>query len=528
MKDLSANSSQAERNYPSNIDINDVTFFLEISYSDLDPDKDTYTNLAYANIKILLADLITGGPLVPLAFNSDGVLSLGNVVGPTFKAALLADLGGVKDGNKGDVVVSDSGLTWRVPVLEQKSDEVNAHGKVLRSPLTSTLELLPFTNERTDGFYNANSGIFITSASRRSRLYSVSPSDVIYMTGSILSNVTALAVFFDASMNYLGYQFKAPASTSYYVRQLITCPAGTKYIGTSGSGGNFIIAEKPVDYYREDVAWSGGSLKTIADLDALISKGVETPRIAFSGDSITAEAGSMGYRTTVAAKLKASNMRSVAFSGARWSKTTRMVGEVAVTTQNYDDPLYGGRDSGGVDGVTDPAQMQKIVNNCVVVQVQQYIKEVLIDGLYPVPDFFYFAAGTNTEYSGSGDVAIALAGKSIDRDNTYSMANAVRWSIQSIMTAFPTCKVFVILPIQKGSANSTNILVPKVSVIRQIANYLNAIVLDGFNNSGISEIFEVHEGAGRDLRDGVHLNMAGALKYGTWVANETKKATLIV
>lgn len=86
-------------------------------------------------------------------------------------------------------------------------------------------------------------------------------------------------------------------------------------------------------------------------------------------------------------------------------------------------------------------------NNVSKVHIQKFISEVK-DGVYPAPDVFVFAMGSNdTKLDG---VAEALSARTLDDVNVTTMAGGARWAIQTILENFPECRVFVWLPIQTG------------------------------------------------------------------------------
>jgi hypothetical protein len=424
--------------------------------------------------------------------------------------------------------------------LEKATEIDSGNKKIVRNGLTKRYTNITSNYSAVNGFYHFLTGAWSTSAARSAKLFPVVDDRIYVMTGIIQSNVTALAIYYSGTptnlpnkdgLTYLGYQFRGPnTGTTIYNKQLLNIPQGTTYIASDSTLGSLPspILEEVEDIYRDDIAYTGGSSKTIADLEKDIASGVISPiNFGCAGDSMTARP--IRWPLVTAPLLNAATVHNVAVASARWSKTNQFSSSFPVLpTQNWDDPNFKGISTASPDILLSNDEIQAIANNCAVVHVQKFIAEVTA-GIYPAPDVFVFAYGTNTEYSGNGNFTTAMAGKTISRDDTFSMANSIRWCIQAIMDAYPNCKIFVRTIVQRGNqSHNETFSEPKNVLIRQIANKMSVPIIDMYNECGISEKFEVFEGAGRHLTDGIHQNEAGALLDGTFTANAIRAYRLIV
>ena len=101
-------------------------------------------------------------------------------------------------------------------------------------------------DETIDMYYGKNSGNLSFYSLARSRKYTVNESDTYYASAVVLNSALALAIYFNSSNVYIGFQF-AGTSLNVYTRQKLTLPVGTKYIGISSyNGGLYGTLEKEV------------------------------------------------------------------------------------------------------------------------------------------------------------------------------------------------------------------------------------------------------------------------------------------
>ena len=220
-------------------------------------------------------------------------------------------------------------------------------------------------------------------------------------------------------------------------------------------------------------------------------------------------------------------------SGNQWSKTVvDLLGfashhNVAVgsstfachpDTQDYNSDNFAGI-SDGWKPTKDKKELQMRHNNVSKVHIQKFISEVK-DGVYPAPDVFVFAMGSNdTKLDG---VAEALSARTLDDVNVTTMAGGARWAIQTILENFPECRVFVWLPIQTGDKAKNEMHRKRNEVLRQVSQALSVQVIDCYGESGISQFFENSNTRGRYLKDGVHPDIEGQRLIGRYIAKEIR------
>lgn len=220
-------------------------------------------------------------------------------------------------------------------------------------------------------------------------------------------------------------------------------------------------------------------------------------------------------------------------AGNQWSATVnQLLGfathhNVAVGSATWacyaDTQTYGSDDFAGISGgwkpTNDPVEMQKRHNNVSKVHIQQFIAEV-DKGMYPAPDVFVFAMGTNDTRLGSA--AEALKGKTLENVDITTMAGGARWAIQTLIERFPHCRVFLCTPIQTGDVQHNEINKEKIAILKEICQAFCVQVIDCYSNSGISEKYEQPHSRGRYLRDGLHPDAEGQQLMGRYIAKEIR------
>ena len=227
------------------------------------------------------------------------------------------------------------------------------------------------------------------------------------------------------------------------------------------------------------------------------------------GDSITS--GDQWSATTVSL-LGFATHHNVAVGSSTWA--------CHPDTQDYGTDNFAGI-SGGWQPTDDAAEMQKRHNNTSKVHIQKFIAEVDA-GLYPEPDIFVFAMGTNDSRLGSAEEA--LKGKSLDEVDATTMAGGARWAIQTIIERFPHCQVFVCTPIQTSNPEHNIRNSAKIEILREICRSLSVRLIDCYGECGISEKLEDGHGH-RYLRDGLHPGKEGQELMGRYIAKEIRNNT---
>ena len=189
------------------------------------------------------------------------------------------------------------------------------------------------------------------------------------------------------------------------------------------------------------------------------------------GNSITA---GQQWSKTVVDVLGFATHHNVAVGSATWA--------CHADTQDYGSEGFAGI-SGGWQPTEDKTEIQMRHNNVAKVHIQRFIDEV-DKGLYPVPDVFVFAMGTNDSNLGSAEEA--LKGKTLDEVDVTTMAGGARWAIQ------------------------------------QLCQALSVQLIDCYSNAGITEKFEQPSGRGRYLKDGLHPDVEGQQLMGRYIAKEIR------
>ena len=238
------------------------------------------------------------------------------------------------------------------------------------------------------------------------------------------------------------------------------------------------------------------------------------------GDSITA---GQQWSYHVFNELGLKTHHNVAVGSAVWYKRSIEFGGKTITTQEYGSEGFAGISDGWED-TDDADEMQKRMNNCAVVHIQRFISEVE-SGEQPVPDIFAFAMGTNDAAECFGDPEKALTGKSI-RDNenidVFTEAGAMRWCIQTIQELYPECRIFVLTPLQTANPEHNEKTVKQLDIMRRMCQGMSVQMIDCYGNCGICEKFEVLNGEGRYLRDGLHPKECGQKLEGRFAAKEIR------
>ncbi len=246
----------------------------------------------------------------------------------------------------------------------------------------------------------------------------------------------------------------------------------------------------------------------------------EKLNLGVDGDSITA-GNQWSYHVFNELGLK--NHHNVAVGSAVWYKRTVEVNGKSVTTQDFGAPDFAGI-SGGWLPTDDVEEMQMRMNNCAVVHIQKFIAEVE-SGEHPVPDIFVFAMGTNDDKDRFGDPEKALTGKSLENNENidiFTEAGAMRWCIQMIQEKYPECRIFVMTPLQTANPEHNAKTEKQLGIMRRMCQGMSVQLIDCYSNCGICEKFEVIDGEGRYLMDGLHPKENGQQLEGRFAAKEIR------
>jgi hypothetical protein len=102
-------------------------------------------------------------------------------------------------------------------------------------------EVVTYVNET---YYDKDDGIIVSNSSFHRALYTIDAGvSSLRVSATINSTQNALAVFFDADDNYLGFQTAGTGSDATYDKEVLVLPSGTAKIGLSNrisEGGHFL------------------------------------------------------------------------------------------------------------------------------------------------------------------------------------------------------------------------------------------------------------------------------------------------
>lgn len=231
------------------------------------------------------------------------------------------------------------------------------------------------------------------------------------------------------------------------------------------------------------------------------------------GNSITAAENSWAYQTSK--RLEVGNFYNGAVGGAIWSKRKRTSGGQTIITQDYDDPNFAGISN---SNTADPdiTEYQKRINNCAIVHIQKYLSE----GGTRVPDIIILSYGTNDNFDDAtiGNSETVLQEKDLSKVDVFTMAGALRWSIETLKTRFPKAKIYVCSPIQATSDTKNNGNLKKMAVIEKICNGMSVTYFDCYSESGITQ-----GNSAQYLRDGLHPNEDGKVVHANYIIRKLKE-----
>lgn len=282
---------------------------------------------------------------------------------------------------------------------------------------------------------------------------------------------------------------------------------------------NLIIpASVPKGRYSVQAAVPGGKTGDVSitpvSVPYLIASSVfEGKNMVAFGNSITIAANSWAYHTS--RKLGLANLYNGAVSGSIWSKRERTIDGKIIRTQDYEDPAFAGISSSNTAN-PDANELQKRINNCAIVHIQKYLKERTVS-----PDLIILSYGTNDSYTVSvmGDADEALKASDISMLDVFTMAGAVRWSLETLKTRFPEAKLYVSLPLQAASDSKNKGNISKIAIIKKICDGLSVPYFDCYTECGITQANQAIY-----LRDGLHPNVTGQILHGDYIIMKLEEA----
>ena len=139
------------------------------------------------------------------------------------------------------------------------------------------------------------------------------------------------------------------------------------------------------------------------------------------------------------------------------------------------------------------------------------------------PDIVIFALGTNDNAIASEDTFDAAMektvldadGKTIDVNATIAnlddtkFCESARKAFLRIKQKWPLAQIYVVLPIQRVYNAQSNSGYKNHYRLEEVANRYGCIIIDGLYSCGITQEFNVYDGLGEYLKDGLHPNEKG-------------------
>lgn len=123
-------------------------------------------------------------------------------------------------------------------------------------------------------------------------------------------------------------------------------------------------------------------------------------------------------------------------------------------------------------------------------------------------DIIIVDAGTNDNKGLIGDLESTFNKKNREELNENYLYEAARWAFWRLKEHYPNAVLFVATPTQRADLSPFSRSLERKAII-DMAQYYNGIIIDATFESGITREFEVINGAGRYLTDGLHMNDEG-------------------
>ena len=242
-----------------------------------------------------------------------------------------------------------------------------------------------------------------------------------------------------------------------------------------------------------------------AMVDSGTSSNYSSINFGVDGDSITEN---LQWSYYAALKLGYATRHNVAIGSSQWCDKLVDYNGTTYYPQIYGTEGFLGM-SNGWGEITSAEEAQKRANNCGKNHLLKFIYEV-DQGLYPAPDVFVFAFGTNDDSERIGTVSAALAPVSrpdVDDPLLRTTTGAMRWCVQKLHETYPGCKILWSVPIQSATDSRQNSNLIKIPVMREMAEALSVQIIDQWHDSGICAVLE--KATPYYLADGTHPTVKG-------------------
>lgn len=145
--------------------------------------------------------------------------------------------------------------------------------------------------------------------------------------------------------------------------------------------------------------------------------------------------------------------------------------------------------------------------------VSYQISQAISDAINP--DIIIIQVATNDGVISLGDYATAMSKTLLTDLDKTKLYEAIRYAYWQIRTSFPNAVCYSCTPIQRADTEPSALTDLYNAIITMSSRY-NFIVIPFHSQSGIVKDFEVINGEGRDLKDGLHpynvVNASGDIK----------------
>lgn len=426
-----------------------------------------------------------------------------------------------KDGVTPTIEISDDGY-WIINGEETrhraigKDGENGETGEVNIETVKEFINFFEFEEieiETEQGFYNANTGTFREHGSYKSAKIPVISGEIYAISGCVYKDLggIALVTYLDESDKVLGKEFASVIGAtehSIYTDEIIIAPPNTAYLALSTycvtGGGSPLVVKKVKD-------------KSILEYVSGITPLLSGKTIVNFGDSIFGNAKAPNDISTMLAQLTGATVYNCGFGGCRMSKHGY---------SNYD--AFGMYNLASAIANNDfTLQDTAIIDTEVREALPSYFKaslETLKTIDFSKVDIITIAYGTN-DWTG---------GKTIDSEeethSTNTYAGALRYSIETLCTAYPHIQIFVCTPTWRfwhtdgtyTEDSDTKVLggtklTDFVDKTVQVAREYHLKVIDNYNELGINKFNRTNY---FPATDGTHHNLNGRILIARHIANE--------
>lgn len=282
----------------------------------------------------------------------------------------------------------------------------------------------------------------------------------------------------------------------YYIDLSGSKYMSAKYVGVCG-------------YDTQGVLHDTFQLELIVGCTDCGSKAYTGKKVLLLGDSITALGDNpRGWPRYFKSYIAPSLLVNVAVSGATFCDRN--------SSTDYDgNPIA----NGGMQNVIGN-QVEKILRG----KDASHPKYSKVDD-YEDFDAIFIAAGTNDSAPTDTDIDSQFFSKDvpipIDKIDRTTWAGAVRYAYEKLRGVYPNAVIFVCTPIQASETiRHYDSIVSKGNVLKSICNRISDVVLVDTFKCGVCGVYEISDGNGRDLNDGLHPNSNGAIKIAKYNARE--------